>query len=177
VGETVAIAGSLELHVTVRPVSALPRPSLTVAAIVFCTPTAKLLYGLVNVIVATVGAMTVTFAVPLVPPAVAVIVTGPPTATPTTSPVAETLATAGFELVQLVVRPEQFCCVTEAFRVTDAPTSIELGGDDTLTADTLHVAGAELSLPEHAAVRRTALDVSAMSDRWRRLRIRSPCWN
>jgi len=98
-------------------------------------------------------------------------------ATPRTSPAAETLATAGVELDQLVARPEQFCCVTDALSVTDAPTSMELGGDDTLTAETAHAAGPELSLPEHAAVRRAAPDISATSDRWRELRMRTPCWN
>jgi hypothetical protein len=45
---------------------------------------------------ATGTGVTVTLAVPLTPAAMAVIVTGPPGATPDTRPVLETLATEGF---------------------------------------------------------------------------------
>src|SRR2546428_99253 len=49
------------------------------------------------------GAVTVTAAVPLRPSLVAVIVTGPPAATPVTSPLASTLATAGVPLAHVRV--------------------------------------------------------------------------
>src|SRR5207245_8397403 len=51
------------------------------------------------------GAVTVTAAVPLRPSLVAVIVTGPPAATPVTSPLASTVATAGVPLAHVTVRP------------------------------------------------------------------------
>jgi hypothetical protein len=55
---------------------------------------------------ATGIAMTLTAAVPLFPSLAAVIVTGPPTAIPVTSPVAETLATAELLEDQVTVRPD-----------------------------------------------------------------------
>jgi len=51
------------------------------------------------------GPVTVTAAVPLCASLVAVIVTGPPTATPVTSPVDETVATAALPVVQVTTRP------------------------------------------------------------------------
>src|SRR2546428_4633185 len=51
------------------------------------------------------GAVTVPAAVPLRPSLVAVIVTGPPAATPVTSPLASTVATAGVPLAHVTVRP------------------------------------------------------------------------
>src|SRR5438309_1217076 len=102
--ETVAIAPLLVVQVTVRPVSTLPLASLRVA--VSCTVPPTYIFGVVGLTVtdATGTFATVTLAVPLCPSLVAVIVTAP-AATPVTSPVADTVAIAAFELVQLITRP------------------------------------------------------------------------
>ena len=71
-----------------------------------------------------------TLAVPLCPSLVAVIVTAP-AATPVTSPVADTLAIAAFELVHVITRPVNTfpaasfgvalsCCVAPIDNVADA---------------------------------------------------------
>src|SRR5207244_2779326 len=73
---------------------------------VSCTVPPTYIFGVVGLTVtdATGTFATVTLAVPLCPSLVAVIVTAP-AATPVTSPVADTVAIAAFELVQLITRP------------------------------------------------------------------------
>jgi hypothetical protein len=103
--ETVASAVLLDIHVITRPVSTLLLASLVVA--VSCTVPATAIEddGGLTVTVATGTGVTVTDAVPLCPSLVAVIVTGPPTATPVTSPVAETVATAVLLDIHVITRP------------------------------------------------------------------------
>jgi hypothetical protein len=60
----------------------------------------------------------VTDAVPLLPSLVAVIVIGPPTATPVTNPLADTLAMPAFEDDHVIVRPLR--TLLSASRVTAA---------------------------------------------------------
>src|SRR5205807_1364369 len=128
--ETVAIAPLLVVQVTVRPVSTLPLASLRVA--VSCTVPPTYIFGVVGLTVtdATGTFATVTLAVPLCPSLVAVIVTAP-AAPPVTSPVADTVAIAAFELVHVITRPVNTfpaasfgvalsCCVAPIDNVADA---------------------------------------------------------
>lgn len=55
--------------------------------------------------VVAIGAITVTVAVPDCPSLLAVIVTGPPTTTPVTTPAADTVATVLFDDDQVTTRP------------------------------------------------------------------------
>src|SRR5260370_11347684 len=105
VAETVAMVASLVVHVTVRPVSGLPPASLRVAVSCSVAPTSTLAGDGVTATEATGTGVTVTADVPLWPSLVAVIVTGPPTAVPVTSPVAETVAMVASLVVHVTVRP------------------------------------------------------------------------
>jgi len=91
---TVAVAELLELHVTVRPVSTLLAASRSVAVscCVGVTPSTKLAVAGLSVTVATGASVTVIEDVPVFVSLVAVIVTGPPAATPVTRPLASTVA-------------------------------------------------------------------------------------
>jgi hypothetical protein len=101
-----ATDGAFELHVTTRPVRTLLFASLSVADIPCVPPTATVAEDGVTVTVATGTGVTVTEAVPLFPSEVAVIVAGPPAATPVTSPVlAFTVATAALLDVHEIERP------------------------------------------------------------------------
>ena len=104
VDETVAIAVFELAHATVRPVRGAPFASFGVAVNCTVWPTTTPAVAGVMSTVATGGTVTVTVAVPLLPSLVAVIVTVP-AATPLTSPVHETVATAVFELAHVTVRP------------------------------------------------------------------------
>src|SRR5439155_25222860 len=105
--ETVATAGLLLLQLKVCPARVLPAASVATPASCAVPPTARLAVLGVTATVATGAgavAVTVTAAVPLFPPLLAVMVTEP-TVTPVTSPLAETVATAGSLLLQLKVCP------------------------------------------------------------------------
>jgi len=86
-------------------VRTLPCASFVVAVSGVVCPRYTFAVAGATVTVATGTGVTVIAAVPLWPSLVAVIVTGPPAATPVTTPVALTVATAGLELVQVTVRP------------------------------------------------------------------------
>src|SRR5713226_5265859 len=105
VTSTVAIVASLVCQVTVRPVSGLPAASFGVAVSCTVAPTTILAVGGVTATVATGMGVTVTAAAPLLPSLVAVMVTGPPTPLPVTSPFASTLAMVASLLCQVTVRP------------------------------------------------------------------------
>src|SRR2546428_699016 len=102
--DTVATALLLVVQVTVRPLSRLPLASLSVA--VSCTVPPRYMLGAAGLTVtdATGTFATVTAALPLLPSLVAVIVTVP-AATPVTRPLAETVASVGFELAHATDRP------------------------------------------------------------------------
>jgi len=91
--ETVAMALLLVDHVTVRPVSTLPLPSLVVAVSVVVWPTTTDAVGGATVTVATGTGVTVTEEVPVFPSLAAVIVTVP-VEPPVTTPVVDTVAIA-----------------------------------------------------------------------------------
>ncbi|HYS59089.1 MAG TPA: hypothetical protein VEM27_00760, partial [Gemmatimonadales bacterium] len=83
---TVAIVLSLDDQLIARPVKGLPLASRGVAVSCTVCPIATVPELGVTVTAATGATVTVTLAVPLCPSLVAVIVTGPPAATPLTSP-------------------------------------------------------------------------------------------
>jgi hypothetical protein len=102
---TVAIAELLDAHVTSRPVSTLLAPSRSVAASCCVPPTTRLAVGGLTVTVLTGASITVIEDVPFTPSLVAVIVTGPPTATPVTRPLTSTVATAVLFELHVTARP------------------------------------------------------------------------
>ena len=102
---TVAMFASLLVQVTVRPVSGLPLASLGVAVSCRVVPATMLPVAGETATDATGMAMTVIADVALCPSLEAVIVIGPPTATPVTRPVALTVATPGLLVPQVMVRP------------------------------------------------------------------------
>src|SRR5213595_502080 len=102
---TLAIALLLDCQVITRPVNGLPLASRGVAVSCTVCPIATVPELGVTVTAATGATVTVTLAVPLCPSLVAVIVTGPPAATPLTSPLPFTLAIALLLDCQVITRP------------------------------------------------------------------------
>src|SRR4051812_11469031 len=102
--DTVATLDALLDHVIVRPVSTLPAASLVVAVGCPDVLTRSVFVAGARVTGATGTTATVMVAVPVLPSLVAVIVTDP-AATAATSPLAETVATAGVPLDQVTIRP------------------------------------------------------------------------
>jgi hypothetical protein len=82
--------------------------------------------------------VTVTCADPVALPAAAVIVIGPPAATPVTTPVDDTVATAAFDVVHVVTRFVQFACVIAAVSGLVAPATTVNGLGVTTMALTTH---------------------------------------
>src|SRR5882762_805524 len=101
---TVATAALLVAHVTARPLRAVPFESFGVAVNCVVAPTVRLAVAGLSVTEATGTFVTVTADVPLFPSLVAVIVADP-AATPVTSPLALTVATAALLVVQVTARP------------------------------------------------------------------------
>jgi hypothetical protein len=92
-----------------------------------------------TVMFATGAKVTVTWAVPLTPSLVAVSVTGPPGATPVTSPAWETDAIAGFAELQETTRPVRtlpWASRKVAVAWVVAPTTMELVATVTTTVAT-----------------------------------------
>src|SRR2546426_1032137 len=102
---TVARVASLVPHVTLRPVSALPAASVSVAVSCSVVPTATRAGAGVTPTDATGAGLTVMADVPLLPSLVAVMVTGPPAALPVTRPFTSTVATVALLVVHVTVRP------------------------------------------------------------------------
>src|SRR5437763_1851147 len=102
---TVATDVLLLAHVTERPVRMLPLASRRVALSCTVWPAGTLADAGLTVTDATGTPLTVMLAVPLCPSLVAVIVTGPPAATPLTSPLPFTLAIALLLDCQVITRP------------------------------------------------------------------------
>src|SRR4029077_2765779 len=102
---TVATAVLLLAQVTTRPDNGLPLASFGVAVSCTVAPCWTLAGDGVTVTVATGTLDTVTAAVPLCPSLVAVMVAEPP-ATPVTSPLPFTVATAVLLLAQVTTRPD-----------------------------------------------------------------------
>src|SRR2546426_7306312 len=123
--DTVAIAGALDAQLTIRPLSGLPFASSGVAVSWPHCPTWIPAVAGLTLTDATGTGFTVTAALPVLPSLVAVIVTAP-AATPVTSPVEDTVATAGALDVQVTDRPESTlpaASFSVAVSCTVAPTS------------------------------------------------------
>ena len=103
---TVATAGLLLLHVTVRPSRAFPTASFGVAVNACVVPTLIVAVGGVRATEATGTFTTVTAAEADLVSEVAVIV-AEPTATAVAMPLASTAATAGLLLLHVTVRPDK----------------------------------------------------------------------
>ena len=118
---TVASAGSLVSQVITRPVSTTPFASLVVAVKATVWPAVTLAADGATVTEATGGSVTVIAAVPDWPSLVAVMVTGPPAATPVTIPVVLTVASAASLVDQTTarsVRPSPLASLGVAVRAT-----------------------------------------------------------
>jgi len=102
---TVATPGLLLVHVTTRPVNTFPFASFGVAPSCTVCPTMILAVAGLTVTEATGTPFTVTVAVPLLPSLVAVI-DAEPGATPDTSPLPFTVATAALLLDHVTTRPD-----------------------------------------------------------------------
>jgi hypothetical protein len=102
--DTDATVGALEVHVTGRPVSALPAESFGVAASWTVCPTARLAVAGATATDATGAIITVIAAVLAFPSLVAVIV-AEPWVTAVTRPPALTVATLGLLLAHVTGRP------------------------------------------------------------------------
>src|SRR5207249_1283565 len=102
---TVATAVLPLAHVTIRPESALPLASFGVAVSCWVCPGCRLTVAGLTVTDATGTLVTVIAAVPLLLSLVAVIVADP-AATPLTSPLPLTVATAVLPLAHVTTRPE-----------------------------------------------------------------------
>src|SRR2546425_10164288 len=131
---TAATPGALVDEVMPRPVTRLPRESFGVAVSCNVAPMSTLAIAGVTVTVAIGTFVTVMAAVPLCPSLVAVIVADPG-AIPVTRPLAETVTTALWLVVQLTVRPvgefpaESFvtaasCTVAPTCRLPDAGLTV-----------------------------------------------------
>jgi hypothetical protein len=105
-GLTVSTAVLLEVQSTVRPASTLPFESFVTAVSDCVPPTTIGVVGTESVTELTGAGVTVIEDVPLTPSLVAVIVTGPPTATPVTRPLfASTVATDVLFELHVTTRP------------------------------------------------------------------------
>ena len=102
---TVAMLASAVVHVTARPVSALPLASFGVAVSCTVVFTAIVAVAGVTSTEATGTRFTVIAAVPLLPSLVAVTVTGPPAALPVTRPFVSTVARVVSLVVHVTTRP------------------------------------------------------------------------
>src|SRR6266581_3152028 len=146
VADTVAIAGFALAQLITRPVSTFPAASLVTALSCVVPPTKTLAVAGLTTTEATGTLDTVTTAVPLCPSLVALIVAAP-TATPITSPLADTVAAAVFELAHATTRPAStfpaaslviaLSCVvppTKTFAAAGLTTTEATGTLDTVTA-------------------------------------------
>src|SRR2546422_8178068 len=146
VGDTLATAGAVDAQVTDLPESTLPAESFSVAVSWTVAPTSTMaVEGLITTD-ATGTFATLIVAEALFPSLVAVIVAAP-AATPVTRPATDTVAIAGFELVQVTGRPAStfpaasFAVAlswavppTNMFAVAGLTTTEATGTVDTVTA-------------------------------------------
>jgi hypothetical protein len=133
---TVSTAVLLDTQLTVRPLSAVPPASLGVAVRICVAPNAIGVTGVDRVKLATGTGFTVIALVPLCPSLVAVIVTGPPAATPVTRPFASTVATKGAPEIHATARPVSTLLLASrnvAVSCRVAPTMIVAESGETLT--------------------------------------------
>src|SRR3989475_3733974 len=149
VEDTVATAGVPDAQVTDRPESTLPAASFRVVVSCTVAPTSTTAVAGLTVTDATGTIATVTLAVPPFPSLVAVIVAGP-AAPPVTSPAADTVAIAVFELVHATARPVSTfpsASLTAALSCGAAPTEMVAAAGLTATEATARLATATLAVP------------------------------
>jgi hypothetical protein len=145
--DTVATSSLLDVQVTGRSVTVIPRMSFTVATRGVVCPTATELVAGDKLTLPTGEGATVNAAVPLLPSLVAVMVLVPGD-TAVTAPTADTVATSGLLELQVTTRPVRtlpFGSRTTAVAVSDWPTVriVALGWTSTVptgTADTATLA-------------------------------------
>src|SRR6184192_2451764 len=136
---TVATDVLLLAHVTERPVRMLPLASRRVALSCTVWPAGTLADAGLTVTDATGTPLTVMLAVPLCPSLVAVIVIGPPAATPLTSPLPFTLPIALLLDCQVMTRPVNglpFASLGVAVSWTVPPTATPAVAGATVTEAT-----------------------------------------
>src|SRR5438034_1225602 len=146
---TVAAAVLLEVHVTTRPDSGLPFASFGVAVSCTVCPTCTLADAGLTATDATGTLLTVILDEPLCPSEVAVIV-ATPAATPDTTPLELTVATAVLLLDQLMTRPESGVPLASfgvAVRGTVCPTCTLADAGVTATVATGALLTVMLALP------------------------------
>src|SRR4029077_20672621 len=135
---TVATAVLLLPQVTTRPDNGLPFASLGVAVSCSVSPTTTLAGAGVTVTEATGASVTVTLEVPLCPSLVAVIV-AEPAATPVTTPLPFTVATAVLLLAHVTTRPVSglpLASLGVSVSCTVCPTNTLAGAGVTVTEAT-----------------------------------------
>ena len=137
---TAATATLPDVHTTLRPVSTLPCASRNVAAACVVWPTEMIGLPGTTTTEATGSSVTVSTALPVTPSTVARMVTGPPTATPATTPAVVTVAIAGLAVVHTIVRsvmaiPAALLTVATSARVLPT-TTLPLAGFTTTVATT-----------------------------------------
>jgi hypothetical protein len=148
-GLTVSTAVLLEVQPIVRPASTLPFESFVTAVSDCVPPTTIGVVGAESVTELTGASITVIEEVPVTPSLVAVIVTGPPAATPVTKPLASTFATAVLFELHVTARPASTlsaaslvtavsCCVgvTPITRLTVAGLTVTVATGTGLTVTT-----------------------------------------
>jgi hypothetical protein len=102
--DTMAMSGADDDQLTLRPVSTVPLASSSTAVAVVVEPVCSAELARLTDTVFTGRSVTISDAVPLLPSLVPVIVTLP-AFTAVTTPFADTVATFGFELLHVTVRP------------------------------------------------------------------------
>jgi len=138
VGDTVATAGDDEVQLTARPVRMLPLASRATAASDVSAPTTSDAVAGLTATDAIGTGVTVIVALPTRPSLVAVMVVVPG-ATAVTSPVPETVATAGAPETQLTERPVRMLPFTSratTASVVAAPTMRDALAGETVTVAT-----------------------------------------
>ena len=147
---TVNTAVLLETQLTVRPLRALPLPSLGVAVSTCVAPTTIGVVGAERVTIVTGGGgagLTVIELEPVLPSLVAVIVTGAPTLTPVTRPLPSTVATPLLFDNQVIMRPvrttpaaslvtAESCCVPPTMMVAELGLTVTVATGTGLTVIT-----------------------------------------
>ena len=150
--ETLATAGALVVHETVRPGSTLPAESRTEAASVREAPASRVTVVGETITDAAATGRTATSAVPLAPPDVAVIVVLP-TPTVVTRPILSTVATVALAERQAMGRAESSAPVasrSSAVSTADSPSCFVDVAGETVTSATARaetVTGTSADLP------------------------------
>ena len=156
VPDTVAVALTADSQATTRPGRSVLSAARVMAASWNVLPGPTTIESGATATAATGTAATETCAVPVCPPALAVMVTGPPTATPVIVPVGPTVRTAGLFEVQVTDTVVQYSWVTLAMSVAVLATFKVAGAPLILMALTVQVGVVLLLLLQAANITPTA---------------------